>query len=246
MGVVEILILAGGFAGGYVSGLTGFGTGLSALPFWLNAVHPVVAAPLVVICSIVAQIQTLPSIWHAISWRRVIPFILGGVIGVPVGTLLLSIVSPLGFKLFIGIFLIGYCSFMLARSSVPVVSWGGRNADGAIGFAGGVLGGLAGLSGALPTIWAGLRGWGKDTRRGIFQAFNLSVLSFAFFSQAIGGFLTSEVIVSVLIALPGTIIGAWLGRKTYNWVGDYRFNQVVLVLLLLSGISIVVTSVTLV
>jgi hypothetical protein len=70
MGVTEILILVGGFAGGYVSGLTGFGTGLTALPFWLYAVHPVVAAPLVVICSIVAQIQTLPSIWHAINWRQ--------------------------------------------------------------------------------------------------------------------------------------------------------------------------------
>ncbi|MCP4430921.1 MAG: hypothetical protein GY806_08090 [Gammaproteobacteria bacterium] len=47
----------------------------------------------------------------------------------------------------------------------------------------------------------------------------------------------------VLIALPGTFVGAWLGRKTYNRLGDDRFNQVVLVLLLLSGISIVVTTV---
>lgn len=67
MEVTEILVLIGAFAGGYVSGLTGFGTGLTALPFWLNVVNPVVAAPLVVICSIVAQIQTLPAIWHAIS-----------------------------------------------------------------------------------------------------------------------------------------------------------------------------------
>ena len=73
MAITEVLILVGGFAGGYVSGLTGFGTGLTALPFWLNAVTPVIAAPLVVICSIVAQIQTLPAIWHAISWRRIVP-----------------------------------------------------------------------------------------------------------------------------------------------------------------------------
>jgi len=52
----------------------------------------------------------------------------------------------------------------------------GRTADGAIGFAGGILGrGLAGLSGALPTVWATLRGWGKDERRGVFQAFNLTI-----------------------------------------------------------------------
>ncbi len=131
---------------------------------------------------------------------------------------------------------------MLARRSAPTFSRGGRSADGAIGFGGGVLGGLAGLSGALPTIWVSLRGWGKDAKRGIFQVFNLSILSFALVSQAFGGLISFELGRLVLIALPGTLVGAWLGRKTYNWLGDDRFNQVVLLLLLLSGISIIVTS----
>ena len=242
MAVTEILVLTGAFMGGYVSGLTGFGTGLTALPFWLSVVNPVVAAPLVVICSIVAQIQTLPAIWHAINWRQATPFILGGLIGVPIGTVLLTLVSPHLFKLFIGIFLILYCGSMLARGAVPTLYWGGRSADGAIGFGGGVLGGLAGLSGALPTIWIGLRGWGKDARRGVFQAFNLSILSFALLSQSLGGIVDMELGRLALIALPGTVTGAWLGRKTYNCLGDDRFNQIVLVLLLLSGISIIVTA----
>ncbi len=213
------------------------------MPFWLNAVNPVLAAPLVVICSIVAQLQTLPTIWHAIDWRQVFPFVLGGLLGVPAGTLLLNLVSVQMFKVMVGIFLIGYCCFMLARRVAPTVSWGGRGADGVIGFAGGVLGGLAGLSGVLPTVWANLRGWGKQARRGLFQVFNMTVLSFALGSQAIGGFFTLELGKLVLIALPGTMLGAWLGRKTYNRLGDDRFNQLVLVLLLLSGISIVVTTV---
>lgn len=240
MEVTEVLILIGAFAGGYVSGLTGFGTGLTALPFWLGAVSPVVAAPLVVICSIVAQVQTLPAIWHAINWRQVAPFVLGGLIGVPIGTVLLTLVSPYLFKLFIGIFLIVYCGSMLARGAAPTLSWGGRAADGAVGFGGGVLGGLAGLSGALPTVWVSLRDWGKDAKRGVFQVFNLSILSFALLSQAVAGFISFELGKLVLFALPGTIVGAWLGRKTYNWLGDDRFNQVVLVLLLFSGISIIV------
>jgi hypothetical protein len=31
-------VLAGAVAGGFVNGLTGFGTGLTALPFWLQAI----------------------------------------------------------------------------------------------------------------------------------------------------------------------------------------------------------------
>jgi uncharacterized membrane protein YfcA len=130
---------------------------------------------------------------------------------------------------------------MLLKRSSPAFSWGGRVADGIAGFGGGILGGLAGLSGPLPTIWASLRGWSKDAKRGIFQSFNLSILLFAMVSQAIGGFMTIEVGRLILIALPGTFVGAWLGRKTYNRLGDDRFNQVVLALLLLSGVSITVT-----
>jgi uncharacterized membrane protein YfcA len=155
---------------------------------------------------------------------------------------LLTLVTPQLFKLFIGCLLIVYCSFMLIRRSAPTVTWGGPVADGTVGFGGGILGGLTGLSGPLPTIWASLRGWSKDARRGVFQAFNLSILMLAMVSQAVGGFITAEVGKLALVALPGTLLGAWLGRKTYNRLGDGRFNQVVLILLLLSGISIIVTS----
>jgi uncharacterized membrane protein YfcA len=239
VGITEIFILAGALAGGYVSGLTGFGMGLTALALWLQVVPPIVAAPLVVTCSIISQIQTLPAIWHAIVWRRALPFILGGLIGVPLGTALLAFVSLPAFKLFVGCLLIVYCGFMLFRRSVPVVSWGGRVADGVAGFGGGLMGGLAGLSGPLPTIWASLRGWGKDARRGVFQAFNLSILLLAAASQAVGGYLTLEVGWLTLVGLPGILIGSWSGRKTYDRMGDGRFDQVVLVLLLLAGISIV-------
>jgi uncharacterized membrane protein YfcA len=36
--------------------------------------------------------------------------------------------------------------------------------------------------------------------------------------------------------LPGTIVGAWLGRHLYNRLNDRRFDIVVLVLLLISGL----------
>lgn len=53
--------------------------------------------------------------------------------------------------------------------------------------------------------------------------------------------MTFEVGRLTLIAFPATLLGAWLGRRTYNRLGDGRFNQIVLVLLLLSGLSIIVT-----
>ena len=112
---------------------------------------------------------------------------------------------------------------------------GGRVADTLIGLGGGILGGLAGMSGPLPTIWAGLRGWDKDTKRAVFQAFNTAILSFALVAQGFTGLLTAELGHFVLVALPGTILGAWLGRRLYGRLDGAKFERIVLTVLMLSG-----------
>ena len=236
-----ILVVAGAFVGGFVAGLTGFGTGITALPLWLYAVPPVLAGPLVVVCSIVAQVQTLPAIWHAIDFKRVLPFIWGGLLGVPVGTLLLPHISVSAFRLGVGVLLIVYCGFLLMRRIRFHIQWGGRVADGVAGLCGGVLGGMAGLSGPPPTIWTGLRGWEKDARRGVLQSYNFSILTFALVSQAFAGLITAELGWLVLIALPGTLLGAFLGRRLYGRLDTVKFDRVVLTLLLIAGFALLFT-----
>jgi uncharacterized protein len=119
------------------------------------------------------------------------------------------------------------------------LSFGGRVADAAIGFAGGILGGLAGLSGPLPTLWASVRGWGKEQRRGIFQTYNWTVLTAALCLQAATGFITSEVAWLALLSLPASLFGAWLGARAYHVLSDRHFRDVVLGLLFLSGLGLI-------
>jgi uncharacterized membrane protein YfcA len=112
---------------------------------------------------------TFPTIWHAIDFRSVWPFIFGGLLGTPFGVLLLAHLDPRIFKLIMGGILIVYSMVMLFGNYAPQVRWSGRLADGMVGFGGGILGGLAGLSGPLPTVWAAIRGWKKELRRAVFQ-----------------------------------------------------------------------------
>jgi len=242
MGIEQIAIVAlGALSGGFVSGLAGFGTGLMALGIWLHAVPPAIAASLVVICSVVSQLQTIPSIWHAIRPRHVLPFIIPGLVGVPIGTKLLAHVDPAAFRFGMGVLLLVFSTFLLACGARLKIGWGGRVADGAVGLASGILGGLAGLSGVLPTMLAAIRGWAKDERRSLFQAFNLSILLAALVSHAFAGRLTAVVGWATLAALPGTFTGAWLGAALYRRLSDRRFHDVILVLLAFSGLTLVWT-----
>ena len=238
-----ILLVAGALAGGFVSGLAGFGTALMALGIWLYVMPPSVAVPLVLICSVISQVWTLPSMWRSFDLTLIWPFVIGGLAGVPLGTRLVAHADPNVFKLTIGVFLLVFPVLLHFNRDLPAIHFGGKLADGAIGFAGGILGGLAGLSGPLPILWASIRGWGKDERRGVFQLFNFTVLAAALALQIFAGMVDTRLIWLSLIAFPGTILGAWLGARVYHAMSDKNFNDLVLMLLFLSGVGLVWTSI---
>jgi uncharacterized membrane protein YfcA len=236
------LLFAGALAGGFVSGLAGFGTALMALGLWLYVLPPAVAVTLTLICSVVAQTATLPSMWKSFDLTLVWPFVVGGLLGVPIGTLLIAHADPRVFKLTIGVFLLVF-PVALYFSAPMAFTIGGQFADAAVGFAGGVLGGLAGLSGPLPILWASVRGWGRDERRGIFQTFNWTVLFVALCLQTASGRVGREVLWFAALSLPGTVIGTWLGSRLYHALDDRNFRDVALGLLFLSGAILVWNSI---
>jgi hypothetical protein len=92
-------------------------------------------------------------------------------------------------------------------------------------------------------LWASVRGWGKDERRGLFQIFNWTVLTAALGMQAGTGFITQDIMRLALIVLPATIGGAWLGARTYHALSDGNFRDVVLGLLFLSGVALIWSSI---
>jgi uncharacterized membrane protein YfcA len=236
------IVVAGALVAGFVHGLSGTGYALVALGFWLQAMSPVTAAPLVALCSVCAHVQALPAIWRGVRWPRLWPFLAAGLLGVPLGTMLLEDVRVQPLKLGVGLLLIFYSAWMGLVRRPPVVTGGGRLADALVGFTGGVMGGMASLSGPVPTIWVQLRGWTKGEQRGVNQPFNMAVLATALVSSAVAGFLDRTFLVWAVIALPTTLIGARLGLSLYGRTNDVQFRRIVLVLLGLSGATLIASS----
>jgi hypothetical protein len=236
------IVVAGALVAGFVNGLSGTGYALVALGFWLQAMPPLTAAPVLALCSVGGHVQSLPSIWHGVRWPRLWPFLTAGLLGVPLGTFLLEYVRVQPLKLGVGILLIFYSSWMGFVRRPPIVTGGGRLADAVAGFAGGVMGGMASLSGPAPTIWVQLRGWNKNEQRGVNQPFNMAVLATALVSAAVAGLLDRTFLFWAAIALPTTVAGAWLGIALYRRINDAQFRRIVLVLLAVSGATLIASS----
>jgi uncharacterized membrane protein YfcA len=238
-----VIVMLGACAAGFVQGLSGFAFGLVAMAFWVWAVPPQLAAPLVVFGSLIGQILAIGSLRRGFPLKRALPFILGGVLGVPLGAALLPHIDQTVFKAVIGALLAIWCPIMLAIRELPRIHHGGAAADGAVGLVGGVMGGLGGLTGPAPTLWCALRGWDKDSQRAVFQSFNLCMHALTLTIYATSGLVTASAVGLFVVVAPAMVIPAILGARLYARFSDTVFRRVVLVLLLISGVVLLASSV---
>lgn len=238
MGIEFLAVLLGGaFAGGVINGLAGFGTALFALGFWLQVLPAAQAVAMVVVMSVVSGLQGLWIVRGEIRRNpgRLARFLLPALVGIPLGVALLSVVSATLLKIVIAGFMLLYGGFFLLRRSLPRFERSTPVLDSLVGFAGGVLGGAASLSGALPTMWCAMRPWPKGETRAVLQPFNVVVLALTALLFLMNGLYTSETLVLMAIALPMTMIGAQLGLSVFRRFGDEQFRVLLIGLMFASG-----------
>ncbi|MGN6463257.1 MAG: sulfite exporter TauE/SafE family protein [Pseudolabrys sp.] len=233
------LFLVAAFLGGFASGLAGFAMGFVVSGIWLHIITPVQTTVLIVGYGLWTQGYGVWKLRHSLQWRSLAPFIIGGVIGVPVGTMLLTWVNPGFMRGAVGVLLVLFSIYGLVQPKfTPVRS--GVPADSGAGFLNGVVCGLTGLPGLIITIWCQFRGWPKDIQRAIFQPVMLGAIVVTAVSVSFAGVVTAEIVKLYLLGLPAMVAGLALGFKLYGKINDAVFRKVVLMSLFLSGWALIV------
>ena len=232
------VFLAAAFFGGLTSGLSGFAMGLVVSGVWLHIISPDQNATLIVFCGLVTQGYGIWRVRHAILWRKIAPFIVGGAIGVPIGTALLTTLDRSNLRISIGMLLILYSLYSLLRPTLKPID-AGRPADFAVGITNGLIGGFTGLGGIAVTLWCQFVGGAKDAQRAIFQPVMFATFFMSAVSLTIAGGVTNETVRLYLFCLPALVAGIWCGFKLYGKLNDAAFRKVILTLLFLSGMSLV-------
>jgi uncharacterized membrane protein YfcA len=232
----QLFVALGIFAGAIVSGFTGFAFSAVAGAVLLHVMPPREAVPLMMVCSVLVQSMSLVSLRRHIDWRGSLRLILGGLVGLPPALYVLLHVDAALFRLGFGIFLAAYAAYMLLRPAVHAFKNAGPYADFLVGLAGGLVGGLTAMPGAVPTIWGDLRGLDKASQRGVVQpyitAMQIAALAFLAVERGVPTTLGPEVLHSLAPLAAGTLVGLLL----FGRVNDGQFRRVLLSVLLISGL----------
>jgi hypothetical protein len=143
------LFLAAAFFGGLTSGLSGFAMGLVVSGVWLHIIAPDQNALLIVLCGLVTQGS---GIWRVRTGDKLADrsaFIVGGALGVPAGTALLTTVDQHTLRLSMGVLLVIFSLYSLIRPTSN--RFRALCPRFGVGIANGLIGGLTGLGGIVVT-----------------------------------------------------------------------------------------------
>src|SRR3981081_4306107 len=149
-----IAICAIAFVSGTARGFSGFGSALIFMPLASSMAAPRLVAALLLVIDFVAAAPLIPNAWKQADRRGPAVMVAGALIGVPIGTLLLSRLDPVTTRWIISAFVFALLMLLLS-------GWRYRGKDHAaiavgIGAASGLCSGLA-QTGGPPIVgyWLG-------------------------------------------------------------------------------------------
>ena len=235
-------------ASALMSGLSGFGfSAVGAL--CLTVLPPQLGVPLLMTLSAANQIMSLRQLKADMKpirhwWPNgPAPYLLGGLVGVPIGLAILSSLPTTDLMLVVGGFLVTYAAYSLARPhGARATLQGSWLASSLVGMSGGVIGGFTAFPAAPVVVWNGLRHVPKGEARAIVQPyiFILQLLSISLLAlqkpETFGPTYWLLVAVTVPVVLPCTLLGV----KLYRQLSDVNFRRVTFVLLGVSGLGLLI------
>ena len=225
-----------------VKGLIGFGNPLISGPALAMGLDNVVITPgtLLLDCPVNGYITWKNR--RSFQWRRILPLLLANMCGVIPGTLLLRFSRPWVIKTLLGVVVVFLGLEMATRSLRPVREGTDRPwLRLAVSFLSGTCSGLFGIN---MFIVAYLQRTAKD-----YSEFKGS-MCFLFFGEnafrlctyALGGLLTTEVLLFGAVSVPAAGLAMVLAGKLGPRLDEGKLQKAAIVLFILGGVSIIVKS----
>lgn len=235
-------------ASALMSGLSGFGfSAIGAL--CLTILPPQLGVPLLMTLSAANQVMSIRQLKADIKpinewWPDgPAPYLLGGLVGVPIGLAILSGLPTAQLMLVFGAFLVLYAAYSLSTPARATIS--GRQSwvsSSLVGMSGGVIGGFTAFPGAAVVVWNGLRHVPKREGRAIVQPyiFVLQLVSIGLLAIQKPATFGATYWVLVAITTPVVLPFTLLGVKLYHQLSDVNFRKVTFILLGVSGIGLLI------
>jgi uncharacterized membrane protein YfcA len=237
----EVVLAMAVFLGAIVQGFSGFAFSAVAGAILLQVQAPGLAIPLLMTCSLMIQLFVLMRLRATLSFNGSLPYLAGGMGGVILATFVFDRIDPHVFRQLFGAFLMFYALSTVLRPQAALLAMKARPVGHtAVGFVGGLVGGLTAMPGAVLAIWCDVHAMPKTAQRSVVQPFIAAMQSLALVVL----FLKAPAAPAALLhhlpfVLPALFAGATIGLFLFGKVSDLGFRRAISALLFFSGVALV-------
>jgi hypothetical protein len=199
----------------------GFGEALVAVPLLALTVPVEVATPVAVLASITVALVVVIQDWRHIHLRSAGWLVLSTLFGIPLGLLVLKTVPEHLVKAILGVLIILFSIYSLARPSHYALR--SDRTAWIFGFCAGVLGGAYGVNGPPLVVFGSLRKWSPQHFRATLQGYFLPASIAGMGGYYFAGLWTPTVTRFYFLSLPGIVLAIFLGRVINRKLDARRF-----------------------
>lgn len=243
-----LLVVVVVFLGVFVRTTFGFGDALVSMPlltFVPISLHTAVS--LMGLVGLTAAILGLVTGWRHVDRTALVHLGLPALVGIPVGLVLVASTPSAVMTGFLGVVLIIYGAYSLARHMVarqrvrPILDaprW-----ILLFGFASGVLGSAYNFSGVPVAVYGTLRRWPPDYFRSTMQAYLLLSGLLIVSGQGVSGMWTTNVFALYGWSVPAIAVAAIAGTMLHRRIPAVRFQRYVFLLVAALGTVLLLRSV---
>lgn len=221
-------------AGGFIQGVSGFGSVLLSLPLLAIFLDIKTVIPLSALAGVSVSYVLLYQLRQHLDWKKILPIFIGAALGIPVGVFFLKRLDTGTIQCILGIILILYAFYGLCFRS-PAKGIDHRWAY-VYGFLGGCLGAALSAGGPPVIIYTSLRAWNKDQIKATIQGFFVTAGTAVVVSFAIAGVVTGTVLRFYCLSFPILMLGTFLGSRLYGLLKEDHYRTIMFILLGLLGI----------
>jgi len=221
---IALAICAIAFVSGTARGFSGFGSALIFMPLASSVAGPRLVAALLLIIDFIGSAPLIPNAWKQADRKATAIMAFGALVGVPIGTWLLSRLEPVTTRWIISVFVFALLLLLLS-------GWRYRGKDHAaisIGI-GGLSGFCSGLAqtGGPPIVgyWLG-RPIASVIQRANIVLFFAASDFFSLVSYALSGLITMDAIRFSIVVGPIYGIGVWFGASLFGRASENLFRAI--------------------
>jgi uncharacterized membrane protein YfcA len=222
----------------------GFGESLVAVPLLILFLPIEVAVPLSVLLSVIIALIVVVQDHKRIHFNSAKWLILFALPGIPVGIIILLYGSDLLMKIGLGSLIIFYSLYALFGKNTFKLQKDSMLWLFNCGILSGILGGAYGINGPPLVVYGNMRQWTAKHFRATLQAYFLPASLMSMVGYSLKGLLTATVLKYFLISLPAIIPAVFLGRYFNFKLKDDSFFKYIYWGLILTGIFLIVNSLT--